>query len=343
MIISLTDLSIQKLKHAEKQTVYWDANFPGFGMRVGKRKKVFILVHGKGRNMVTIGAYPAMSLKEARSEAKRLQGTLPTNGGKTRPRAFSDVLRAFLHDSDKRLKRDTVSQYRYYLTECPLDLENLTRAHIKEQLAKFDDKPHSQNYAHATLRIFLNWCLKEEIIDKHPLIHSTPPNKVRSRDRVLSDEELGRIWRCTEDTTYGRIVRILMLTGQRRMEVRNLKPEDVTDVITFHTKGDRINILPITPMVGENLVLPFKFNNWATAKAQFDTECGVDWVHHDLRRTLATRMASLGISFFTIERILGHALGKVASVYQRYSYLKEMEEALLQWEAHIRKITTPEG
>lgn len=319
--------------------MYWDANFPGFGLRVGKRKKVFILVHGKGRNMVTIGAYPAMSLKEARSEAKRLQGTLPIKKGKT-PRAFSDVLRAFLDDSDKRLKRDTVSQYRYYLTVCPLDLENLTRAHIKEQLSKFDDKPHSQNYAHATLRIFLNWCLKEEIIETHPLMRSGPPNKLRSRDRVLSDEELARIWRCTTDTTYGRIVRLLILTGQRRIEVRNLKPEDVTDVLTFHTKGDRINILPITPLIRENLVLPFKFNNWADAKAKFDTDCQVDWVHHDARRTLATRLASLGVNFFTIERILGHALGKVASVYQRYSYLKEMEEALLLWEAHIRKITS---
>lgn len=340
MKILLTDIAIQKLQWNGKTTTYVDEKTPGFAVRVGKNRKTFVSVNGKERSAIKLGYYPEISLKTARQQHLL---TKSRYAHKTRPRAFSDVLRAFLEDSEKRLKRDTVSQYRYYLTVCPLDLENLTRAHIKEQLSKFDDKPHSQNYAHATLRIFLNWCLKEEIIETHPLMRSGPPNKLRSRDRVLSDEELARIWRCTTDTTYGRIVRLLILTGQRRIEVRNLKPEDVTDVLTFHTKGDRINILPITPLIRENLVLPFKFNNWGTAKAKFDTDCQVDWVHHDARRTLATRLASLGVNFFTIERILGHALGKVASVYQRYSYLKEMEEALLLWEAHIRKITAPEG
>jgi integrase len=57
---------------------------------------------------------------------------------------------------------------------------------------------------------------------------------------------------------------------------------------------------------------------------------------HDLRRTVATRLADLGIQPHVIERILNHAAAGVAGVYNRSEYLPERKKALNAWGARIR-------
>lgn len=337
---NLTDFTLQKLGYADKTLTHWDSNLPAFGIRVGKNTKTFVVSKGKERKVITLGRYPDMSLKDARSLARRemTQSTDP------RSTTVSDAILLFKEHCKSRLKPATLEQYIFYLHQLPQDkpVREVTFQDVQEAMKRWDGKFHAQNYAWASYRNFLNWCVEHGHIDKSPLFRKLPPNKLRSRDRVLSEEELARVWRCADDgSAYANIIRMLILTGQRRVEVGNLKPEDVKDnTITFHTKGDRINVLPVTPMMEPYLkTLPYNFNNWGDAKANFDTDCGVEFRHHDLRRTLATTMARLGVPFVTIERILGHSLGRIASIYNRYGYLKEMEEALLLYHAHIHKIT----
>jgi integrase len=332
--ITLTDLVIQRLSEG----THWDDKLPNFGVRKGKNRTTFITRVGKERRDIAIGHYPALSLKEARQRAMVELGAPREH----RPLIVSEALKAFTDDARKRLKPDTLSQYLSYLSklDAATKLTDITKVDVNKALSAYDGKKWAQNYCYAALRAFLNWCLEQEYIDKHPLIHGRPPNKVRSRDRVLSDEELARVWRCTGDATYGRILRLLILTGQRRMEVRNIAQKDIQNgLITFHTKGDKTNILPITPMIEDELKnVPFHFNNWSGAKDAFDIDCGVDFRNHDIRRTLATRMLSLGVTPVVVESILGHTIGGVAGVYQRYDYMKEKRETLLLWEAHLRKI-----
>lgn len=338
---NLTDLVIKRLKYSGKTTTYWDTNLKGFGIRVGKRTKTFIVMVGKDRKVITVSRYSdEEKLKDIRTEAKRL---LLQNSGRSNL-TVDDAKEEFYDSCKKRLKTSTVQQYKSYLDYIDLDLQHLSKPDIMRQLKKWEDRPTSQNYAYASVRAYLNWCLDQGYVETHPLLGGKPPNKLESRSRVLSDDELGHVWRCTEDDTYGYILRLLILTGQRRSEVRKLKPEDVKDdTITFHTKGDKINILPLTPLVEQNLVeIPFQFNNWSTAKMRFDTDCGVDFRLHDLRRTLATKLASMGVSVITVERILGHSFGGVKAIYNRYSYLPEMKEALLLYEAHICRLATME-
>jgi integrase len=322
----------------EKQTRVYDTSLPGFGILVGKRTKTFFVVRGKERKLTVLGHYPDLTLKRARSLAGDEKASSPDPTQKTPQNAIL----SFLEASRLRTQRATTDQYASYLNQMHLTTLDLTYQDVQNLLKRWDGKPFAQNYAYATLRAFLNWCLDHEYIDRHPLIRKKAPNRTRSRDRVLSDEELARVWRCTDDDTYGRILRLLILTGQRREEVRGIKPEDVQDgTITFHVKGGKTNILPLTPLIEEQLVsIPFTFNNWSTAKARFDTDCGVDFRHHDLRRSLSTKMAMLGVPVTTIERILGHSIGGIAGIYNRYSYIPEMKEALLLYEGHIRKITT---
>lgn len=339
--LSLTDIGIQKLQPAEKQVTYFDTNLPNFGIRVSLNTKSFIILYGTSRKMETIGRYPEMSLKDARIRARELLLEKSKLATPFKDKPFPEAVLLFLEGVKGRLKPATLDQYRFYLQTMnfPKAVGEITKDDINEKLSHWDGKPWGQNYAHASMRVFLNWCLDQEYIDKHPLMRGKEPNKTRSRTRVLTDAELAKVWRCTEDNTYGRILRLLLLTGQRRMEVRNLKPEDVADgLITFHTKGDKINVLPVTPLVEENLVLPFKFNNWGDAKEAFDRDCGVEFRHHDLRRTLATKLAGMGIPPVVVERILGHTIPGVAGIYNRHSYLPEIQKALLLYEEHILKI-----
>lgn len=335
---SLTDLVVQRLNWNGKPTIYWDKNLPAFGVRINQTKKTFVIQVGEDRKLISIGHYPDLALKDARNEAKAQMIAMTAKGVKTPQNASQ----GFLEDVRRRLKKATYEQYKSYLDYVDLDLTDLSKKDIMEQIRKWEDKPTAQNYAYATIRAYLNWCIDQGYIESHPLIRGKAPNALKERSRVLRDEELGHIWRTTEDDTYGRILRLLILTGQRRAEVWKLKPEDINDgMITFHTKGDRINILPLTPLVEENLVgIPFTFNNWSGCKHRFDVDCVVqDWRLHDLRRTFATRLASLGVDFIIIEHLLGHAFGnKVTRTYQRYSYMDEKKEALLLWENHIRTL-----
>ena len=342
---ALTELSIQKLKYTGKQVTYWDEHLAGFGVRLSPRSKAYVIMYGPKRKLKTIGRYPDMALRDARTLAKGLMGTLAAKDTPSPTTPFLEASRAFLDAAAKRLKLDTVRQYEQYLTTLAFDkpVGGITKQDITTRLAIYDGKPHAQNYAYATLRALFNWCLDHEYLDKHPLLRGRVPNKTASRDRVLSDVELRRVWLATDDSTYGRIVRLLILTGQRRNEVLKLKPEDVGEYITFHTKGGGPNTLPLTPMVKDNLALPFRFNNWSAAHARLSAMAHVDFRHHDLRRTLATKLAELGVDDIVIERVLGHTVQSVKNTYNRYRYMPEIRDALLHHEAYLRTLVQPRG
>ena len=71
-MLRLTEISVRALKSAGKQGTYFDAITPSFGVRVGKSARTFVAVKGRGRERVTIGRWPTMSVGDARTEAKRL-------------------------------------------------------------------------------------------------------------------------------------------------------------------------------------------------------------------------------------------------------------------------------
>ena len=78
-----------------------------------------------------------------------------------------------------------------------------------------------------------------------------------------------------------------------------------------------------------------------TPKASGEAKPMTDWRHHDLRRTVATRMADLGIEPHVIEAVLNHVSGTkagVAGVYNRSLYAAEKRAALATWANHIRAV-----
>jgi hypothetical protein len=206
------------------------------------------------------------------------------------------------------------------------------------------------------------WTVKRGTVVSNPFERVPVAPTVR-RDRVLSDDEIRRVWRATEGLgAFNAIVRALLLTGQRREEVSGLTSSELDPGLSVWTlpgtrsKNSRPHIIPISAQMetllraqarvsGTDLVFPGErslFSGWSKSKARLDRRSGVSgWTLHDLRRTAATGMAELGIAPHVIEAVLNHASGHkagVAGIYNQARYASEMRRALNLWGAHVAAI-----
>ena len=231
--IQLTDLSIRSLKPPEQgQTTYWDTSLKGFGCRTSQGgTRSFVLMYGANRKLTTIGRYPNISLSEARKAAKRIlaQHTL----GKHRPVtiSFEVAQERFLEDCKAKNRPRTVSDYERLLTRHfrlgKVHLEDVTQHEVMRRINKLSGTPSEARHAFVAIRTFLNWAIRTGYLDRNPIQGIAPPAQSRSRERALSDFELGTLYSHARGYPYpyGHIVALLVLTGQRRGEIAALEWE----------------------------------------------------------------------------------------------------------------------
>jgi integrase len=179
------------------------------------------------------------------------------------------------------------------------------------------------------------------------------PTHQRQRSRILSDSELGTVWHAADDTgLLGDIIKILLLTCQRREKVYRMRWADIADgVWTIPAEpgekgnGGRLRLPPLALAVINNQAriseYVFPHRPSTTTKARFDRACGVSFKLHDCRRTSRSMLSRIGVSFETAEAILGHKAKGVASVYDRYNRESEKGVALAKLAATIQQIVDP--
>jgi integrase len=320
----------------------WDGTLPGFGLRIGKHSKTFIVMIGKGRRH-KVGRYPLTSLADARADAKRIlaEKTL----GKVKPKftAFADARDEYLKDCEARVRPSTYIGYKSRLMRLIWDRNNLadiTAHRVLVALKTFADRPMEKRYLFVVLRSFFNWCLSQHLIDTSPMARLEAPPKGDSRERVLTTDELIAVWHACPDDDFGRTVRVLMLTGLRRGEVAHLKVEgDLATIAAAHSKNKRTHTIPLPLEAQKCLTAPLAWSGWGKCKDRLDAASKVaNWTLHDLRRTYATCHAKLGTPPHVIEALLNHKTGQiagVAAVYNRYQYLDEMRTAVAIFERWI--------
>jgi integrase len=213
-----------------------------------------------------------------------------------------------------------------------------------------------------TLKTFFRWCVSRAVIDFSPAEGISSSYRQLSRDRVLTDQELAIVITATRrmPPPYGRIVEFLALTGQRREEVAQLKWDELDEktrtwtIPGSRTKNKKAHIVHLSEPAWKVIEVcsgtPYvfgtetghRYQSFGREKRALDEICGiVGWRHHDLRRTIVSGMARLGIPPHVADKILNHQAGTisgVAAVYQRHDFLAEREEALDRWGAHVDKI-----
>ncbi len=364
----LTDLAVRKLPLSEHgQVTYWDELTPNFGVRCSSRSKSYIVLLGKKRRRTTLGRYPDLSLADARKQAKQLLATSALEGdtlfaSQSASVSFGEAKARFLEDNQRRNKPRTFNDYKRLLDRhfnFSGDVQSVERKQVMKVISGLSATPSEQSHAFVAIRTMMNWCVRHGLIE-HSVV---PPMKQKTveRTRVLTDEELRRVYQRARETPFpfGPIVQLLLLTGQRRMEVGQMRRSWITDnSVTFpegFAKNKREHRFPLSPMAqavvdalpetGE-LLFPAAtnfekpFTTFAWHKARFDEALDdlAPYTLHDLRRTFATIHAKLGTPIHVTEKLLNHVSGTisgVAAVYNRHSYFEEMQAAMVEYDGYI--------
>jgi len=364
MDLKFSDAALRSLKAPETgQSEYPDILTPGLSVRVGKRTKTFMFLRviGGHRERITIGQYPDVSLAKAREKARQLRAE--KTRGLVAPKvtwSYPECLEEFL-----AIKRQANRPRTVYFTERLLrkyfpftgETEKIDAKAVARKLDAIK-APSERIHAFAEARTFFNWLARQRRIPFSPMIALETPRKPESRDRVLSDEELARLWVHMPQTVYGDILRITLLTGQRIGQITGLRAEfNAGGLLTWpgsHMKAGRRHVLPLTDTVAsilgrypkKGLLFPSEsgtlFRVRDRDKKALDKASGLsNWTHHDLRRTLATKMAEIGIAPHVVERILAHQSGTisgVSAIYNRHHFLPEMKLALLAFEEKLQTV-----
>src|SRR5262245_27606592 len=225
-----------------------------------------------------------------------------------------------------------------------------------------EDRPILANRTRAVLSRFFGWLCERDIIAASPCVGVKPPSPEVVRDRVLDDTELRRLWLASDTvgSKAGAYVKLLILTGQRRSEIAHLKwsevGSDVLELPAERMKGKRAHIVPLSTqaaaiIAAQPKVDDFVLGSWRWAgnshhvKRALDAHMGKTpkWVIHDIRRSVASGMARIGIAVPVIEKILAHRSGTfrgIVGTYQRHSFLPEMAVALQKWADHIEGLVS---
>ena len=330
-------------------------------------------MYGANRKLTTIGRYPNISLSEARKAAKRIlaQHTL----GKHRPVtiSFEVAQERFLEDCKAKNRPRTVSDYERLLTRHfrlgKVHLEDVTQHEVMRRINKLSGTPSEARHAFVAIRTFLNWAIRTGYLDRNPIQGIAPPAQSRSRERALSDFELGTLYSHARGYPYpyGHIVALLVLTGQRRGEIAALEWEWINQddrTITLPsvlTKNKRTHVFPYGELTADVLAdipegqylfpasrshvrgIPTTiFNGWAKGKPAFDMGLQIaPYTLHDLRRTFSSNLAAFGTPIHVTEKLLNHVSGSlsgVAAIYNRHTYMVEMREAVAKLDVHIASL-----
>jgi integrase len=253
----------------------------------------------------------------------------------------------------------------------------IKRADVIELLDGIVDRgsPITANRVLAAVRKMFAWAASRDMIGASPCVGVKPPASETARDRVLTDDELRTIWQACDKIgwPFGPMVKLLMLTAQRRDEVAEMRWSEIDidarawTLTRERVKNDQAHVVPLSDAAINVLAsLPhvkgksdFVFTTtgdspiagFSRAKDRLDdatTEANLPplehWTFHDLRRTAATGMARLGIDLPVIERVLNHtsgSFGGIVGVYQKHNFADKQRSALQAWGRFIGNLMTP--
>lgn len=385
----LTDRTIAAIKAPPAgQVEIRDDVGPGLHLRIaagGARTwSVRYSPKGAARRRATIGSYPGLSLAAARAKAYEIAAAakrgedLPASdaaqleearAAAARPGTVAELLRRYVADYAK------ANQRRWQLTERMFDLHviprlgdklavDLRRADVIELLDELRTakKLAAQvNRVRSQLVAALNWAVDRNFLPGNPAASVRRLRQVETaRARVLSDDELATLWRAAVKLGYpsGDLVRFLILTGQRRDEVRGLPWSELREsgaiwlLPAARNKSRRDHELPL-PEAARALLAgaprrgAFVFSarggkpyaGMKRLKQILDRETKITgWVLHDIRRTVRSRLGEMGIPREIAQRVLNHARPGLDRVYDRGVYHDQVAKALEAWAQRVLRL-----
>jgi integrase len=362
--VKLTDMTLQKLPIPERgQKLHSDDSLPGFAVRVSQGgTKTFLAIVGKERRFITIGRYGIVTLSQARERAKNILAEHQLGIVRKPVPTLGETLRDYLARREKEVRESTQQADGYLFKRVePLKnrrLDEITPADI-EQVIDAIRSPSTRRSIYIRLSGLFSYAVRRGQIERSPVKAVEIPSDQEPRHRVFTDDEVRKLliaarMRRIAGDHYGAILELLIYTLQRRTQIAALTVNHidiVTKVLTWspdEMKGKKRHIIPLMPHI-ENILKAFPpgahglyfpnnlgqpFTGWSYHFRKLTAEIGFsNFVIHDLRRLGATAMQRFKIDIATTEKILAHnaVTGGLVGVYQRHSYLEEMQTAFARY------------
>jgi integrase len=378
---SLTDKGVAALKPRAARYALPDPELRGHYVRVqpsGAKSFVAVALNPHGKQVwATLGTTNVLAIADSRERARKAirrirDGLAAFEAPRAKPETFEEVAAQWLkrHVHAKRLRSEHEVRRllgahvypRWGKRPC-LDIRRSDVAALLDEVED-DHGARQADYVLAIVRGIMNWFATRHDDYVPPIVRGmrrTNP-KERARSRTLSDDELRAVWKAAEaNGTFGALVRLLLLTAQRREKVVSMRRQDVaidstwTIPVEAREKGTpgelvlpeaALAIIRAQPQLGENAhVLAGRgnghINGYSKAKRQLDAKLppGMpQWQLHDLRRTARSLMSRAGVRPEIAERVMGHTLQGVEGVYDRHAYRAEKADALRRLAALIDAI-----
>ena len=377
----------------KREASYWDDRLPALGVRVlasGSRSWLVRYRVGRRQRYVTLGAVTNIDAGKARREAERIVAGAKLGHDERivieqrreaaqvhDDRQFLAIVSLYVkRHVEANLKPRSQTEIRRALERQALplhgkDVDAITRRDVAaciEQVAA-NSGPIGGNRFRSYLSGLFSWAMRQGLVESNPVIGAGTPAQEKSRERTLAPAEIAALWRATDGPgDHDAILRLLLLTGQRREEVAAMRWKEIDldqalwSLPGSRTKNARPHDVPLSdPAVAVISNRPRRsdrdlvfgegkggYSGWSRAKLRLDAKIAcmagaplAPWRLHDLRRTAVTRMAEMGIAPHIVEAVVNHVSGYragVAGIYNRATYSIEKREALDRWGWHVLEL-----
>jgi integrase len=379
--MKLTDYQIKNLKPQAERYEVWEGK-TGFGVRVTpKGNKSFVYMYrfgGKARRL-TLGTYPAMTLADAHkahAEAQKMleQGidpgaiTVAEREEQRKAPTVGDLAQEYLEKWAKPRKRSWREDNRILEKDILPEwgrrkAREITRREIIRLLDGVLERgaPIMANRTLAVIRKMFNFAVSRDIVPVSPCMAVRAPASEKTRDRVLTQEEIRALWQGLEGAKMAEgtklALKLQLVTAQRKGEIISAAWEEVDlkegwwTIPAEKSKNALPHRVPLSPLALELLQAakalsgdsPWMFPSPRGSK-HITPEAvdhalrrpglealGFTFVPHDLRRTAASLMTGMDIPRLVVSKLLNHVERGVTAVYDRHSYDRQKRQALETW------------
>jgi integrase len=319
----------------------------------------------------------AIGIAAAREKAVEVIRAIQTGADRGGPETFAKVAENWFKREVEAKGHRSARKVRLRLDKHLLpalggrDFTSIRRGDVAKLLDAIEDNsgPVAADKVLAAISTICNWYATRNDSYSSPIVKGMKRSDAKPRDRILSDDELRAVWRAAEaNGTFGAMVRVLLLTGQRREKVAAMRWQDIALDGTWsipaeaREKGNAgelvlpemaLAIIQQQPRFDSNpYVFAGRRDTYRTghsgAKAALDAKVASGmggmprWTLHDLRRTARSLMSRANVRPDIAERVLGHAIGGVEGIYDRHSYRAEKAHALKALASLIESILAPQ-
>lgn len=368
-------LQSASLTPSEGRSEYVDGLCPGLHLRVtssGIRTfSVMFRLNGKLTRR-TLGRFPVVSLSNARATAldvmRKAQEGIDAREHRSREAStltYSEMVENYV---DKHLKPNARSWRNVASGLRHARMSSFSKRRVAEisrrDIITVIDGIVAEGKLQAAinhlrhLKMMFNWAAGRDMIASNPCDGVKAPGRTTERDRVLSDREIVSIWEATSEMPipFGAMYRMFLLTGQRRSEVATMQWHEINGTVWTipreKVKKDRPHAVPLSKTALATLGSLQRYgpeayvftttggdrpsSNFNKVKQELDRLSNTTgWTIHDIRRTVRTKLAELGVPEVVARKVVNHETGKVDRIYNRHEYLNEKREALGEWEKRL--------